>query len=357
MPKVRFFHGNGMYTRFAQIAYQKMVSGEWFTYADIMSEYTGGQVGDGISYCDNYGELKKAVSDLQRVINERAGMECFERSGNKRDLRLRYMGTDNDPLIDMRHASTIDNLRRYYDFCQDSAGFFPTSWLEHFLEGSVDLLNIKTKRHKGEQIVNASMDRELKNIDYLPLLYDQIKEQRVITFNYLPFDEPLLTMVFHPHCLKEYNGRWYLYGLAEDRDPAMIHVAIDRMASRPKICPRKNYIPADKGYYQHLFEHMVGVTHLSGHEPEWVCLRVHTKYMSRLIETKPFHPTQTTKEPFGVYEDGEYAEFMLHVEVNNELKGRFRQLGADLEVMAPECLRNEMQTELDEMLSRYRKNG
>ena len=70
MPKVRFFHGNGKYTKFAQVAYQKMMSGEWFTYGDIMSEYTGGQVGGGISYYDNYGELKKVVGDERVTVKE-----------------------------------------------------------------------------------------------------------------------------------------------------------------------------------------------------------------------------------------------------------------------------------------------
>ena len=36
---------------------------------------------------------------------------------------------------------------------------------------------------------------------------------------YKPYDEEQVTLLFHPHYLKEYNGRWHLFGHAEGRVP------------------------------------------------------------------------------------------------------------------------------------------
>ena len=74
----------------------------------------------------------------------------------------------------MRNAKVIRDLKQYWNFCQNSAGFFPTSWLEYFFKDSLDLLEIKTKQRKGEQVLSTNLDRMLTNIDLLPVLYESI---------------------------------------------------------------------------------------------------------------------------------------------------------------------------------------
>ena len=39
--------------------------------------------------------------------------------------------------------------------------------------------------------------------------------------DYKPFDEESVTLLFHPHYLKEYNGRWHLFGHAGGREPKL----------------------------------------------------------------------------------------------------------------------------------------
>ena len=34
----------------------------------------------------------------------------------------------------------------------------------------------------------------------------------VLEIDYKPYDEEEVTLMFHPHYLKEYNGRWHLFG-------------------------------------------------------------------------------------------------------------------------------------------------
>ncbi len=202
MTKFNLFDGDSYYAQFAQVTYKRLMSRNWVTYADIMAEHLGltsaEELPCNVSNCDNYGELRKAFRDVRRIINEKAGQESFETDGNNRNKRFRYVGADADPLSDMRNAKVISDLKQYWGFCQDSAGFFPSSWLDYFFKDSRDLLDIKAKRKKGEQVLNASLDRMLTNIEFLPFLYVAIINKQVLSVDYKPYDEEQRTLTFHP---------------------------------------------------------------------------------------------------------------------------------------------------------------
>lgn len=216
-----------------------------------------------LSNCDGYGELKKIVGTLKKAILERVEGECFEEEGNNRNKRFRYIGKDNDPLADMRNAKVINNLRQYWKFCQDSAGFFPKSWLEYFFKDCQDLLDMKVKRQKGEQVIGTSLDSILTNIEYLPLLYEAITNRTVMEIEYKPFDEEQVTLMFHSHYLKEYNGRWHLFGHAEGREPENgYNIALDRIQAKPCERSKVGYVPAPEHFYDEFFKDIVGVSHM-----------------------------------------------------------------------------------------------
>lgn len=82
-------------------------------------------------------------------------------------------------------------------------------------------------------------------------------------------------------------------------------------------------------------------------------VRAHSNYMFKLTETKPIHQSQQTTIPFGKHEDGEYGEFTVYVELNNEFIGRILQMGAGLEVVSPEEVRNEFRKRTAELAKLY----
>ena len=77
-----------------------------------------------ISTCDKYGELKKAFRDVRNAIKLKIGDDCIEEQGNNRTKKYRYIGADDDPLADLRNANAINDLKQYWEFYQDSAGFY-----------------------------------------------------------------------------------------------------------------------------------------------------------------------------------------------------------------------------------------
>lgn len=302
-----------------------------------------------------YGELKKAFPAVRKSIQEKLDTECFEEEGNNRNKRFRYIGSDDDPLADMRNARVINDLKQYWRFCQDSAGFFPSSWLEYFFKDSRDLLEIRTKRKKGEQVLSASLDRMLTNIDMLPSLYEAIVRKQVLSIVYKPYNEEERTLIFHPHYLKEYNGRWNLFGHAEGYSPDNgYNIPLDRIQAKPRVIPRTEYIAAPPLFYEQFFKDIVGVSHTKDAVKYNIVVRAHTYYIYKLTETKPIHQSQNTITQWGNHEDGTYGDFSLKVEVNNEFIGRILQMGAGLEIISPNEVRDIFKLRVHDLAKLYK---
>lgn len=246
MSKRNIFFGDSYYAMFARALYKRLTSRKWVTYADVMAEFMGLRSADelscNVSNCDNYGDLRKAFLYVRKELSDKLGKECIETDGTNRNKRFRYIGAEDDPLADMRNAKVIDDLKKYWKFCQDSAGFFPTSWLEYFFKDCKDLLAIREKKKKGEQVLTSSLDRILDNIELLPFLYEAIIRKQVLDIEYKPYTEESMRLIFHPQYLREYNGRWHLFGHAEDKSPEWVSRCLSAcfLTSSMSICLCQN---------------------------------------------------------------------------------------------------------------------
>ena len=354
MKRSNLFDGESYQAIFAITIYKWLISNKWFTYADIMADYmnlkSAKDLPCSISKCDHVKELTKVFCEIRKIIGE----EHFEIEGNNKNKRFRYIGEDNDPLADMRNAKVINNLRQYWKFCQDSAGFFPKSWLEYFFKDCQDLLEMKARKQKGEQVISASLDRILTNIEYLPVLYEAIVNKQVLEFDYKPFGGEQETLIFHPHYLKEHKARWQLFGHAEEHSPENGYdIPLDRIQTKPREKSKVGYIPAPPLFYEQFFKDIIGVSHTKDTTKYDIVLRAHTYYIYKLTETKPIHQSQSIATLWGDHENGTYGEFSLEVEVNNEFIGRILQMGAGLEIVSPKEVRDLFKQRVKDLAKLY----
>ena len=358
MAKGLLFDGAGARPLFAKYVYKRLMSRDWITYADVMADYlmldTSDMLPNHISNCTDYGELRKAFRDIYKAITEEVGEGSIEEQGNNRNKSFRYIGDNDNPLAAMINARVVKDLKKYWEFCQDSAGFFPEVWLEYYFADCQDLLSIKIKKKKGKQVISSSIDRHQTNIEYLPMLYESIKNCQVLSIDYKPFEEEQVSLLFHPHYLKEYNGRWHLFGYAEGQEPKEgVDLALDRIANRPREVYKKEFVKAPERFYESFFENIVGVSHHESCSPKEIHIRAHTLYIHRLMETKKLHETQETVLPFDDHEDGFYGEFTVYVEVNNEFIGRILQMGDGLEIVSPKEIRDIFRKRVANMAKLY----
>lgn len=360
MPNMSIFGGKSARACFANIFYNELMKREFVTLADIMCLQHERPKGfydhnpkHTLSNEIGYGELKKASSELIRAL-EKVSPGCIENNSKTgKGKAYRYIGKDDDPLSEERKAVVQKSVEDYVAFCKASAGIMPASWFSSFFENTQLLLETNREAKDGDMRISSSMEQSLTNIHLLPLFFKAISDKQVLRFDYQRFGQEPFTLVFHPQFLKEYNGRWFVFGEA-DREPFQAYnVPLDRIVGEVCEVDAVDYIPAPKGFYQKFFNNIIGVTHEKGAKVEDVIIRTKTEYQHGLLLTKPLHHSQEEMLPYGEHDGQWYGEIRLAIEPNRELRGRILLYGENLEVISPQSLIEQIKETLEIQICQY----
>ena len=357
MATKNIFAGTGTKTTFVNIIYGELMKREFVTLADILCIFHKREKGyyEKMSCCSEkgYGELKKAfpevVKELRNVYPE--SVEDNGKIGKGRAYR--YVGKDDDPLAEERKAVEQKRLEDYVAFCKASAGILPSSWFSAYFENTQLLLDTHREDEGGMSHIRSSLEQNLTNIDLLPIFYKAITNKKVLRFAYQRFGQEPFTLTFHPQFLKEYNGRWFVFGEA-DREPYQAYnVPLDRIVGEVCEVDDIQYIPAPKGFYQEFFNNIIGVTHEKDAKVEEVIIRTKSEYQHGLLLTKPLHHSQEEVLPYGKHNGQWYGEVRLMIKPNRELRGRILLYGENLEVVSPLSLREQLKDIIKHQMAQY----
>ena len=357
MPTKNIFAGFGVRSEFVNLIYNELMKREFVSYADVLALYCGRPKGYYTKMACNsepgYGELKKAFPEVLKALEE-ACPGCIKDNGQNKGKAYKYIGKDNDPLAEERKAVVQKSVEDYVAFCKASAGILPASWFSSFFENTQILLDTNRESKDGEVRICSGAEQNLTNIDLLPVFYKAIANKQVLQFDYQPFGQEPFTLVFHPQFLKEYNGRWFVFGDA-DREPYQAYnVPLDRIIGDISYIKGVEYIPAEKGFYQQYFKNIIGVTHEEDTKVEQVVIRTKSEYQHGLLLTKPLHHSQKETLPFSEHDGQWYGEVTLTIEPNRELRGKILMYGEGLEVMEPLLLREQIMTTIRMLLDQYK---
>ncbi|MBR2238574.1 MAG: WYL domain-containing protein [Prevotella sp.] len=357
MPSKNIFGGQSARALFAHYVYEELRKREFVSLVDVLCIYYKREKSyyDLHTYSsDNaYKQLKKAFPEVIRAL-EQVNPGCVINNGKTgKGKAFKYIGKDDDPLAAERKAVVQKSVEDYVEFCKASAGIMPASWFSSFFENTQLLLDTERESEDGNGFIRSSLEQNLTNIHLLPLFYKAITDRQVLRFSYQRFGQEPFELTFHPQFLKEYNGRWFVFGEA-DREPYHAYnVPLDRIVGEVTVVDNVEYIPAEKGYYQDFFNIIIGVTREKGAKVEQVVIRTKTEYQHGLLLTKPLHHSQKETHPFGQYDDGSYGEVTLTIEPNRELRGRILMYGENLEVMQPESLREQIKNTIKQQMEIY----
>ena len=370
MPTKNIFAGFGLRSEFVNLIYSELMKRNFVSYADILALYCGRPKGyyDKIA-CNSetgYGELKKAFPEVLKAL-EVACPGCIRDNGQSKGKAYRYVGESDDPLSEERKAVVQKSVEDYVAFCKASAGILPTSWFSAFFENTQLLLDANKESQSGTSHIRSSLEQNLTNIHLLPVFHRAITDHQVLRFSYQSFGQHPFSLTFHPQFLKEYNGRWFVFGdakrfrsgesdLEKPETFKAYNVPLDRIISEVTTVADIEYISAPKGFYQQFFNYIIGVTHEKDAQVEQVVIRTKTEYQHGLLLTKPLHHSQQEVQSFGEHSDGKYGEVTLTIEPNRELRGRILMYGEGLEVVKPLSFREQIKETLKKQMVQYADN-
>lgn len=210
----------------------------------------------------------------------------------------------------------------------------------------------------NQPLIIFDRNEDLKNRDLLPKLINFIENKKAIKFEYHPIHNKKSNVVeLYPQLLKQYNARWFLFGLAMDKKK-ILTFSLEQIENVQNSS--KKFEPCNIDWNEY-FDDMIGVTRKDGETTQEIIFWA-SKRECAYLEGKPIHSSQKLlkksrtaelQKNYSVPEDdGKF--FSIKCIVNFELKREMASKFGERIVLEPPSLRKEIINDVTTMLNRYR---
>lgn len=287
---------------------------------DAIYDFTGSR--DGIKRRQLYDDI--------RFMESEAGYSIpLEKIDDGRKKYYRYsdknFSINKQPLSQTEAEQLKDTIMMLNRF----KGLPQFDWMEEVLARFEDTFKLKANI---DNVVGFEQNPYLRGLEHFTALFNAIINKQSLKVEYkASFGEPQYYII-HPYFLKQYNNRWFLFGLCQREDHnKLMNMAIDRIVGfEPSSI---SYINNEEIDFAEFFDDVVGVTVPSNRPLEIIRLRIDKKRYS-YIETKPIHATQTVKE-----KNNDSVVIELKLIPNYEFETLLLGFSDSLEIIEPHSLR------------------
>ncbi len=194
-----------------------------------------------------------------------------------------------------------------------------------------------------ENVISFDTNPYVEGIDFLSPIFAAIINKQCLSILYQPYGKEQRTMLVHPYYIKQYNGRWFLLGLTENKGVQNItNFALDRIQS---VEPSAQvYIQTNINFEEDYFADLIGVTQMDC-EAVSVLLSFSESRFPYVV-SKPLHPSQRMV-------DKEKCQISIQVKPTREFYQQILSFGSDVEVLSPTFVREEIVQRIKNMLTLY----
>jgi len=201
----------------------------------------------------------------------------------------------------------------------------------------------------SNEVLFYDHNEEYKGIKHLKPLYLAIKKKQVLEIKYKGFkDKSSKTYEFHPQVLKQYNRRWFVFGLNNTNKNSEWSIPLDERLIDFKIIDNVKYLSIKKDWSM-FFRNMVGVVRPNDSEIKKVILRFHNG-REDYFKTKPFHADYDE-----FFEEDKQDQIWFETIINKELVQQILSFGEDVEVLEPKELKKELKIQSEKMNKFYER--
>lgn len=296
--------------------------------------YYNGSKTNGVSRRQIFEDIKFMESDTGWSIP-------LERKKDGKKVYYRYKYSDfsinQQPLTDeeaQQLQTVILTLGRF-------RGLPSNEWVEEVISNLEWRFNLKGKK---ENVISFEQNPNLKGLEFLSDVIDAASNHQSLHIEYHNYKNGGKDILFtvHPYYVKQYNNRWFLFGLDNNRKE-ISNLALDRIVSI-QIASDVAFIPNQTIDFEHYFDDVVGVT---VHQAEPIDIRLQfaeNRFM--YVVSKPLHHSQHI-----IDEDNHIIS--ITVIPNRELDQLLLSFGADVEVLSPDTFRAHFQKKIEENYKKY----
>ena len=205
---------------------------------------------------------------------------------------------------------------------------------------SMDSL-LKDSKELSDQILFEPIPSGEK---FLAPIIEALRDKTAIEMTYQGFtkDYPA-TFIVEPYCLKMFKQRWYVLAYSPGIDQTYLY-SLDRIHAI-ELTTQKYKLP--KGFNaEEYFKNAYGTADLN-YEPVEVKISISTK-QAPYLRTLPLHASQEEIET-----NEEYSIFRYFIIPSFDFKQELYKYGSDVEVLAPESMRNEFAEDAEKTNNMY----
>lgn len=331
-------------TKNALIRYQTLDKcfrnpGRMYFWQDLLEECN-------MSLAENCGQdcwisRRQLFYDIEFMESEQGWAIPLERLKYGKKTYYRYSDTkfsiNNQPL----NETEANQIKSALAVLTRFSGTPQFEWLNEITTVLEDKLGIINKE---KEVVAFDSNIDLKGLEFIAPLFGAIVNHQVLKIRYKSFkDSEPQTYIFHPYYLKQYNNRWFVFGLNQELNKPDWNLALDRIMSIEQYEGKYLFNDIDWDSY---FYDIVGVTRYENQDPIEVELEF-TLDQAPYIQTKPIHPTQKDS----------YTDTGLSVRIkivpNFELENLILSFGDKVRVVRPEELKKSIRKRLANALRMY----
>ena len=296
--------------------------------------------------------LKTLQNDLAKVKREVGEVEEYYPDGC--DMRSPYIRFRNPQKISNSIGLTKSQKNSLIDafvFLERFIGKPGWEWVEDIIDQSNNSFNID--HFLSKKISYAEPSNSSKKIKrFLILIKESLFEE--IPLNILRNLKGKQTEYeIHPHYLKLYRNKWYLFGIDKNKKYDVLVLPVDERILNVKQI-RKTFIGSKINFEEPIeggesyFDTIIGVTNISGKKIKKVILKIDKlDVFEKIINNKPHHS-------FDIIDDNpKNKTISISVKVNRELLNFIKENIDGIEVVKPASLRKKIKKMLQDSLNKY----
>ncbi|MFI8379084.1 helix-turn-helix transcriptional regulator [Leeuwenhoekiella sp. NPDC079379] len=317
-------------------------SGRKFYWQDLLEEVNKALI-------DINGEGKgigrtQLFKDISFMESEAGFSILLEREKDGKKVFYRYedrnFSIKNSPLS----TNESDSIKSSLLVLSRFKGLPQFEWVNELIPILNDKLGFA---NESKQVIYFDSNIDYEGISFIEPIFNAISNSRVLEIEYQDFKNPLsYKIVLHPYVLKQYNNRWFVFGLNEENNISFWNMALDRIQSINEL--DKDYKTADIDWEDDYFYDIIGVTRIQNADVQEIVLQFLSE-LAPYIQTKPIHPTQTRPK---FLESGEMV-ISIKVIPNYELERLILSYGEKVKVISPKSIRDKIQFRIQKMLIQY----